>query len=450
VLPLYLLATAVAAIAQTTAIRNITIVEVNTGTSKRGNIVVKASRIMAAGPSARIPPKAKIIDGKGKFAIPGLWDMHVHLWESEPMFDLYTAHGVTGIRDMGSMYKRTRTWAKTALAGTGPRVFTGGAPVDGMLSDEAKYPVVRAAGPVDGRRAADSLDTEGVDFISVLSTLPRDAYLALAQRARVRRAVFSGNVPESVSVAEAVDSRQRSMEHLFGIALACSSEEAALRDRHAEAIVRKDSAAIREIRDRTYETFSESKAVELFRRMARYGVFQAPTLTFRRRLALIGLDQLADDSRARSVPKTVRQTWIDPRLALKDVPSETLERLQADYDFHRRIVGLMNRYGVELLAGTETGDAFVVPGAALHDELALLVDAGLTPAEALRAATTNAARYFNLELTHGSISPKKTADLVILDADPLADIRNTRRIRAVMVRGKLLDWKRLDAMVASR
>jgi imidazolonepropionase-like amidohydrolase len=110
----------------------------------------------------------------------------------------------------------------------------------------------------------------------------------------------------------------------------------------------------------------------------------------------------------------------------------------------------MSRNGVELLAGTDTGDPYVIPGAALHDELALLVTAGLTPAEALRTATSNAARYLNLEESFGTIDRGKSADLVILNANPLEDIKNTRRIWAVMVRGKLVDRKRLDAMLGPR
>jgi hypothetical protein len=177
--------------------------------------------------------------------------MHVHLCESEPVFNLYTAHGITGIRDMGSTYERTRKWAKEALAGTGPRVFTCGTAVGGAVSEAAKFPVLPAAGPEEGRRAADWLDTAGVDFIRILPSLSSDAYTALAQRARLRRAVFAGHVPEEVSVADAIDARQRSMERLSGIAVACSSEEEDLRSRRGAAIVSGDSSAIDDLRERT-------------------------------------------------------------------------------------------------------------------------------------------------------------------------------------------------------
>jgi hypothetical protein len=279
VLVLILLAVTAVSFAQTLAIRNASVIDVTTGTARRGNIVIAGSKITAVGPAARIPARTKVINGTGKFVIPGLWDMHVHLWESEPMLDLYTAYGVTAVRDMGSDYRRTRRWAKESFAGTGPRVFTPGSPVDGVNSQAAKFPVIRVITPEDGRRATDSLDTQGADFIMVLSTVPRDAYFALAQRARVRRAIFGGHVPDSVSIREAIDSRQKSMEHLFGLALACSSEEDDLRKRWLDAIIHNDNQALRDIRERTYATFSEYKATELFSRMARYGVWQVPTLT---------------------------------------------------------------------------------------------------------------------------------------------------------------------------
>jgi imidazolonepropionase-like amidohydrolase len=123
-----------------------------------------------------------------------------------------------------------------------------------------------------------------------------------------------------------------------------------------------------------------------------------------------------------------------------------LERFRFDYDFHAKIVALMQRNGVGLLAGTDTGDPYVVPGRALHDELELLVQAGLSPAQALRTATLNPARYFGIQTQAGSVDRGKRADLVLLDANPLEDIRNVRKISAVILRGRLLDRARLDRL----
>jgi imidazolonepropionase-like amidohydrolase len=394
---------------------------------------------VASSPKAVVPKGARVIDGKGKYLIPGLWDMHVHLWDRQPMLNLYLAAGVTGIRDMGSDPTRTLALRRDIEAGKipGPRIVTSGPLVDGPGSGITQAPVIQAENANEGRAAADTIDDAGHDFIKVLSRLSVDAYQALAQRARVRRAIFAGHVPESVSVWEAVDARQKSQEHLFGMALACSYDETRLRRQRLEAIAKKDYEALRDIRDRTYATFSASQCRELFRKMARYGVWQTPTLTLRKRLSLMDLERLAAETQLRLVPNDVRSGWKDPREDLKRATPEQLKNFTEDYEFHRNLTVMMQRAGVGLLAGTDTGDSYVVPGFSLHDELEYLVEAGLTPLEALNTATINAARYLDREKTEGTVERGKRADLVLLDADPLADIRNTRKIALVIVNGRL-------------
>lgn len=428
--------------------RNVTVVDA--AGARRATVVVGGPRIVAASMLAPVPKGARVIEGKGKYLIPGLWDMHVHLWDRQPMLHLYLAAGVTGIRDMGSDPARTLVLRKEVEAGLrlGPRIVACGPVVDGPGPGIRQAPLITVRDANEGRAAADQVDEAGYDFIKVLSRLPADAYQALAQRARVRRAVFAGHVPEEVSVSEAIDARQRSQEHLFGLALACSWDETRLRARRAEAIAKQDYAALREIRERTYATFSASQCQELFRRMVRYGVWQTPTLTLRKRLSLVGLDRLVEAAELRSVPDEVRAGWQDPREERKRATPEQLQAFAEDYEFHRKLTGMMQRSGVPLLAGTDTGDAFVVPGFALHDELELLVEAGLTPLEALTSATLQPARYLERDKTLGTVEPGKAADLVLLEADPLADIRNTRRIAAVVAAGRLLERKQLDALLA--
>jgi imidazolonepropionase-like amidohydrolase len=358
------------------------------------------------------------------------------------------ANGVLGIRDMGSDLSRTQRWRADIERGhaIGPRIYTPGSPIDGPAQPNAKMPVVVVTNADQARHSVDTLDRQGVDFIKTLSTLSRDAYLSIAQRARVIRATFAGHVPESVRVAQALDARQKSMEHLFGIALACSSEELELREARLVAIHENDAAALAKIRTRTYETFSESRAIDLFKRMARFDSWQTPTLTLRKRLSLMDLADLVEKG-TKVAPADVRSGWGDPLEDVKKASPEQLERFRYDYEFHAKIVALMQRFGVGLLAGTDTGDDYVLPGFALHDELELLVQAGLTPAQALRTATINPARYFGVEGQVGSIARGKRADMVLLDANPLEDIRNTRQISAVIMRGRILNRKRLDALV---
>jgi hypothetical protein len=438
---LLLLAACLVLSAQTLTIGNVNVVDVETGSVRKSFVRITNGVISAIGPAG----PTGMLDGTGKFLIPGLWDMHVHLWEKRPMLGLYVAHGVVGVRDMGSDFARTNAWRKDVESGRaiGPRIYTPGSPINGPANPIEKMPVITATNGDQARRSVDTLDQQGADFIKTLSTLSADAYFAVAQRARVIRAVFAGHVPESVRVSQALDARQKSMEHLFGIAMACSSEEIDLREARLLAIATDNNGDLARIRARSYETFSESKASELFRRMARFETWQTPTLTLRKRLSLIGIDELVQQG-TELAPTDVRAAWDDPRDQVKKSTPEQIQRFQFDFDFHAKIVALMQRSGVGLLAGTDTGDPYVLPGRALHDELELLVQAGLTPVQALRTATINPARYFGIQAQAGSVDRGKRADLVA--ANPIEDIRNVRKVSAVILRGRLLDRSRLDRL----
>lgn len=395
------------------AIKNVAVVDIDTGALKpRFTVVVTGERIAGIGPvgKVRVPRGAEVLDGSGKFLIPGLWDMHVHLWDAKPMFGLYLANGVTGLRDMGSDIRRTTAWSKDPLA---PVVISSGPPLDGPDARGGKVDVQKVSTPEDARRAADRLYEQDVDFFSVLSTMPRDAYFALAHRARVLRRPFAGPVPEGVSILEAIGQRQRSMEHMSGLLIACS---------------RKDEAR------------------EIFESFVRFKVYQTPALTLRERLSFLNTEELATDPRQKLVPEEIRKTWTDPRAALKRITPELAAQLQRDYDQYAELVREMWKAGVDLLAGTDTGDDYVLPGFSLHHELGLLCKAGLTPLAALQTATRNPARYFGLEGTYGAVAPKQVANLVLLGANPLVDIHNTQRVDAVVLRGKLLRRSRLNRM----
>jgi hypothetical protein len=241
------------------------------------------------------------------------------------------------------------------------------------------------------------------------------------------------------------------MEHLFGLPLACSSEEAELRRRCAEATAANDYPALENIAEEIYQTYDEPKAAGLFRRFVRFEVWQVPTLTLRERMSLIGVDQLTTDARQKYIPAAIRKTWThdDPREDLKKASAADLERGKRDFARCLELVGAMRRAGVPMLAGTDTGDPFVLPGFALHDELALLVRAGMTPLEAIQSATRNPARFLGMEGTLGTIQKGKIADMVPLQANPLDDIRNTRQITTVILRGKPFTRERLNGLLRS-
>jgi hypothetical protein len=383
-------------------IRDVTIVDVSTGTvHPRHSILIHGERIATTGREIPAPKGVQVVEGVGKFVIPGLWDMHVHLTDREQLAR-YLAHGVTGVRDMGSDLDRAKQWRRAIDQGEalGPHIETCGPPFDGFPSDDAKLPVTMVRSPGEARTVYDRLDDRSVDFIGVLPRLPRDAYFALIERARKYYSPVAGAVPSTVSVLEAVDNRQRSIDQMSGILVACSSEERKLRGPRALALDRRDWAEFKDLEAKAVETFDNEKADALFRRMAMF--------------------------ETRAVPVLVK---LRASRCTKDRYAKLAELVLA-----------MDRAGVGIMAGA--GDTQI------QDELELLVTAGLTPAEALRSATLEPAKYLDAAALLGSVESGKIADLLLLDANPLADIRNTRKIAAVVFGGKYLSRSKLQTLVS--
>lgn len=414
-------------------------------------VVLTGGRIAAIGRTGAIsvPDGAQVIEATGRFLIPGLWDMHVH-WYDGSYLPLFLANGVTGVRIMFGDPMHLQ-WRRQIESGTlvGPRLVIASPIVDGP---HPIWPGSIAVGtPEEGRKAVAQVKKDGYDFVKVYSLLPRDAYLAIADEAKKEGIVFAGHVPTSVTVSEASDAGQKSIEHLTGVLIACSRHEAELMRSQQEAMTgAKDLSAaqpaLRTIQKAELESYDIGKARQLFARLRRNRTWQCPTLVVLRNMASLDDPSITDDSRLRYMPPYIKTIWENFRL--KSHTPEDYALGKQVYARNREIVAAMRRAGVEFLAGTDTLNPYCFPGFSLHDELALLVQAGLTPMEALQAATRNPARFLGKENEIGTIERGKVADLVLLDADPLQDIHNTTRIRAVVRGGKLYDRAALDTMLS--
>lgn len=392
------------------AIQDVTIVDVETAAlHPHQTVVVSGGRIASIG---RVTPaNARLVAGRGQFLIPGLWDMHVHLWYPESQLSTYIAFGVTGVRDMGSDFTRTCEWRAAIEKGTmiGPRIITPGPAVDGRPPDDEKFPVFVARDAVEARKAFDQLWNMDVDFIRVLSGLSRDAYLALAEQARHWHVPLEGRIPDSISAWDAIEARQHSLEHLFGVMRSVSTD---------------------------------AEAIEFFEQCAIRGVRISPTLVRWQRMAHLSDEYLKNDPRLKYVPEAIRESW--PALQ-DDADPQIRRQIEGIY----RLVSLATRTKVEVLAGTDTGDPYTIPGATLDDELEQLVAAGMSPHQALQAATIAPARFLESEDQMGTIEKGKGADMVLLGANPLEDIRNVRRITGVFARGRYFSRKDLDGLLAA-
>jgi imidazolonepropionase-like amidohydrolase len=425
------------------------------------SVVVSAGGITAVGRASDLPkpPGATVVDAKGKYLIPGLWDMHVH-FAFKPYGALFVASGVTGVRVMwgnppytpGRFHDQWRQQFRAGKA-VGPNMTIASAIVDGPNPIWPGSIVVRNA--AEGREAVRSSKKEGADFIKVYELLPRDAYFAIAEEAKAQGIPFAGHVPQLVTPAEASDAGQKSMEHLYSILLGCSKREDELVKKRAVAF--KDSKGIATLKavaqsefDDVRNTYSEEKAQALFARLKKNGTWQCPTLTVLRAIAWLDDPEFTTDPRLKYTPSYVRSMW-NPKTDFRMKSSTAADYARMKKDFERRLtlVGAMHKAGVRFLAGTDEMNPYCFPGFSLHDELALLVKAGFSPLEALQTATINPASYFGKENTIGTIEPGKDADLVLLDANPLDDIRNTTKIRAVVASGRLYDRTALDQILAA-
>ena len=416
------------------------------------SVVISGQRIVELGRTRRVrlPKDALVVNASGKFLIPGLWDMHVHEWNKEVFFPLFIANGITGVRDMFSPLDPIKQWRAEIAAGKtiGPRIFAAGILVDGP------YPFCKpctiAVGNADeGRKAVLKVKEMGADFVKVYSMLPRDAYFAIADEAKRQHMVFAGHVPEFVSAAEASDAGQKSIEHLTGVLVACSAKEAELRKENEARLraegIRMDTATDEQAA--ALASFDEKKARALFARFVRNGTWMCPTLSVLRAIALSGEADFRNDPRLKYVPDFLKKQFWEDAYGWKEHTDEDNARAKRVFQKQLEVVGMMRRAGVRFIAGTDTANPYVFPGFSLHEELALLVRAGFTPMQALQSATRDAAEYLGLLDSVGTIEKGKRADLVLLDASPLTEIGNTRKINAVVLGGKLISKPELDQML---
>lgn len=400
------------------AIRHVTVIDVIGGNTKANMaVLISGNRIVQVLPDDQLtaPENTTIIDAAGKFLIPGMWDMHVHLGNAtEAALPYLVSLGVTGVRDMGSpSFATIHTWSVEALSGkrTGPRIVAPG-PI--LTEGEPYFWQMVVHGPHNARATVDMLAEQGVDFIKVTSSLQRDTYFAIADEARRINLPLAGHLPANdngefiVSGIEASNAGQKSLEHSQGIPLPFEKQDPAL-----------------------------------IPTLLKNGTWICPTLTtYYARAHVHELAERKDDPRLKHVPPALKQFWIGQ--AGDYSQSETIP--QKVFEWRSQEVLMLYKAGVPLLAGTDLGFPYVFPGDVTR-EMELFVAAGMPPIEALRTATINPARYLNWDKVMGSIEPGKIADLVMLDGDPLQDISNTRRVRAVVVNGRFLDRQQLDDIV---
>lgn len=407
-------------------------------------VLVDGDRItvIARADDAHVPDDAVRIDGRGRWLMPGLVDMHVHLFNTfshrppnEWALPLFVANGVTGVREMSAdaaSIAVLRQWRRETDAGEriAPRVLAAGI-------------AARVREPADAQAAVAAVAAAGADFVKVFSEVGAAQWRAILAAARTRALPVVGHVPASVALLDAAAQGQRTDEHLMQAYEACSSIEGVLL-RERAGLVGDALAAMRDAQEkRALDAFDRITCRRIARRLAASGQWQVPTLVLAWTEARRGSTP-DSDPRWPLLRADERERWTR---ILGEIAAHPDPLAQRRWQVSRAIAAAYRHAKVPMMAGTDAPMPEVYPGFSLLDELERLVEAGLAPRETLRAATLAPARFLGIEATSGTIAPGKRADLVLLAADPAHDVRNARRIDAVLLGGRVLRRADLDALL---
>ena len=405
---------------RTLSITRVSVVDVADGrVLPNRTVTITRDTIANVAPDGASRAGAQVVDGQGKFLIPGLWDMHAHVQvNAKAWLPLYIANGVTGIRDMGADLDFILDIREATASGRvlGPRIVAAGPILDDAPGD---WPFrIRVRNPDEGRAAVQLLKRRGMDLIKVHNFTPRDVFFAIVEEAQRQQIPVAGHVPVKVTIPEGIDAGMVTIEHMSEggrVWKACSGGD----------------------------QYRPEACRPFFEMLARRRVWQTPTLVALSELAVIGTrasavsrDQLAYANKAFLDMHAGNQSFFVKRPEVVDIMKNLAEVAKV-------VTRDMAAAGVGILTGCDA----MIAGFCAHDELALMVAGGMTAHAALQTATINPARYLGREMTLGTIAVGKSADLVLLDGNPLEDIANVRRIRAVVTAGRFLDRAALDRLL---
>jgi imidazolonepropionase-like amidohydrolase len=412
--------------------RNVTVID-GTGAPARSAMFVRVAgpRIEAVAPLSEMPPAAgaRVVDATGKFLIPGLWEMHGHIWDGG-ISPLFIPNGITGVRMMGGArgpVDRLLRFRREVAEGQrlGPRLFVASQTLTGAIVSE----------PASAREAVRYAVAAGVDFIKVHADVSRDAYFSIIDEASKGGRRVVGHVPtrepNPMRLEECARAGQRSFEHMAGVI------------RYLVATAGANAGGPGAGRGVNIASLTGNQARGLFDVFLRSGAWLCPTLT-----AIFGLGgrpSQKDDPRLRYIDETDKTRWAEVFNA------DDLEAVRERFGNVLTLVRAMHEAGVGILAGSDTapGAPYVLPGFGLHDELKYLTAAGIKPIDALRCASSRAAEFLGVLDFVGTVTPGKLAELVLLDANPLDDIGNTTRIQMVLTHGRSYDRLALDRMLSA-
>ncbi|WP_340067275.1 amidohydrolase family protein [Ascidiimonas aurantiaca] len=430
-------------------ISNISIVDVaNDSVIKNQTIVIKNNRIIKISLNDSISKDidTKIIDGTNKYALAGLWDMHSHLaFQIAPqaVMPLHIANGVTNIRDMQGVVNINQDrliWRMQINSGEllGPRLIG--------FADEM------VGGNYDEQNVIDVVSRSAKDkhtFIKIYDQIMADRFFALALEAKKQGVDFAGHYPGTINPIDAAKAGQKSFEHAHLFIKHSNSLADKNRDFYKEYYTNDEvDISSRPSSIEMLAGFDYEKFYELVQVMVKNETYFCPTHITRKYEALTNNENFLNDENLKYIPHLVTLIWKDDVSGMKDYAKKEGHQQYLE-DFYLKgleLTGLAHEKGVKILAGTDSYDPYSFPGISLHSELEELVKAGLSPAEALACATINPSEYFQVSQDYGTIEEGKIADILILNKNPLLDIKNTTSMESLFFNGNLYNEKDIDSM----
>lgn len=448
-------------------IESVTVIDAKSGERQNLNVLISGNKIIEVSDRpVESPSNCTVINGKGKYLIPGLWDAHVHVTFTpgleQAMFPLFLGNGITSIRDTGGLIDEVLPWKEKSLQepDTSPRLFIAGPLLDG-------YPNVYDGSPgrpeisvglrseEEAIAMVDSLAAMGVDLIKSYEMLSPEMFKTILAAAEKHQLPVTGHVPLSVDAIEASDAGLRSMEHLRNLEMSCSADHDSLLQARKQMLAKgKDelggvlrSEIHASQRLHAFKTFDDERAAEVLAALEKNGTWQIPTIA----LSSGGINRLYENEDWKKtfafLPEAIKSKWMEA--ANKAAEKESSELSVAHGEWVIKMVKKLKHSGVKVMAGTDTPIGFLTPGFSLHKELEMLVKGGMQPLEAIESATLLPAKYFKVQDSVGTIAKNMIADLVLLDANPLSDITNTRKINAVVRNGTYYNRQALDSLLNS-
>ena len=446
-------------------IENINIIDPIDGLSSNKTVVITKNKITEIFNSneIKVSKKNKIFNGEAKFLIPGLWDAHVHFaYQTEladSMMDLFLLHGITSLRDTGGPFDFVNRYKQNSLENpkTKARLKIAGPLLDGKFNvydgSDHTHPVLSIKNVDDNelRKNVEMLIENKVDFLKAYEMLSPSQFKLLTELAKKNNLKLTGHVPLSINVEIASSSGLNSIEHFRNIELSMTKMTNDLLKERKEILKNKSAlrgASLRSLlhnrqRMRSIYNLDSSKIKNVVDILAKNDTWQIPTLKLYKNFASKSYKSKQYDSYLNLLPKNIGENWRKTISQLED--NEDKERMDFT-KWQSSMVKYMHKKGITFMAGTDTPIGFLVPGLSLHQEIEELTNSGLTNLEALKAATINPSKYFNLQDSLGRIKPNYIADLIILNQNPLIDIKNTRKISAVIKDGFFMNRKYLDSI----